>query len=85
MNSLVQDLRFALRSFRKKPGFAAVVIGTFALGIGANSAVFSIVDGVLLRSLPYEQPERIVRVWSANRETGDRFLDATFADVVAFR
>ncbi|MCH7716533.1 MAG: ABC transporter permease [Gemmatimonadetes bacterium] len=85
MNSLVQDLRFALRSFRKKPAFVAVVIGTFALGIGANSAVFSIVDGVLLRSLPYDQPERIVRVWSANRETGDRFLDATFADVVAFR
>ncbi len=85
VNSLVQDLRFALRSFRKKPGFAAVVIGTFALGIGANAAIFSIVDGVLLRSLPYEQPKRIVRVWSANRETGDRFLDATFGDVVAFR
>ena len=85
MSSLVQDLRFALRSFRKNPAFAVVVIGTFALGIGANAAIFSIVDGVLLRSLPYEQPERIVRVWSANRETGDRFLEATFADVVAFR
>ena len=42
MNSLVQDVQFALRSFRKKPGFAAVVIGTFALGIGANAAIFSI-------------------------------------------
>ncbi len=85
MNSLVQDLRFALRSFRKKPGFAAVIVTTLALGIGANAAIFSIFDGVLLQSLPYEQPDRLVRVWSANRESGDRFLEASFADVVAFR
>lgn len=85
MNSLVQDVRFALRSFRKRPGFAVVIVTTLALGIGANAAIFSIFDGVLLRSLPYEQPDRLVRVWSANRESGDRFLEATFADVIAFR
>ena len=63
MQTLIADLRYTLRSLLRAPSFALAVIGVLALGIGANAAIFSIVNAVLLRPLPFDEPDRLVRLF----------------------
>src|SRR3954470_4996398 len=84
MQSLLSDTRYALRLLRRAPLFSALVIATLALAIGANTAIFSVVNGVLLRSLPYRQPDRLVMLYEGIATVKQPF-GFSAPDFVAFR
>ena len=97
LDRFLRDFRHALRLFSRYPGFSAVVVLTLALGIGANTAIFSVVDAVLLRPLPYKDPDRLANLWSEDVSHGlqegrvslPNFADwksrtRTFSDLTAF-
>lgn len=83
LNASMRDLQAALRAIRRSPGFTAVVVVTLGLGVGINSAIFSLVDGVLLRPLPYPQPDRVMTLWETNPQLDvvqDRVAAGTYRD-----
>jgi putative ABC transport system permease protein len=81
----MNDLRFALRQLMKHPGFTALAVITLALGIGANTAIFSLVNGVLLKPLPFREPERLVRVFDAVPSRGALRIPASLPNYVDWR
>src|SRR6266852_5571506 len=73
LRDLAQDLRYALRMLRRSPAFLAVATLSLALGIGANTAIFTLIDAVMLRSMPVQQPERLVELQRTQRGKASRF------------
>ena len=82
---LRQDVAHSWRTLRRAPGFAAVALITLALGIGANTAIFSVVNGLLLRDLPFGDPDRLVRVWGAHKDSGARRGQISAGDFIDLR
>src|SRR5882724_1063058 len=72
MDSIIKDIRYGLRSLLKRPGFTAIALIALALGIGANTAIFSLVNAVILQPLPYQDPDRLVWVYGNIRNGGNR-------------
>src|ERR1051326_360029 len=84
MDTLIKDIRVGLRGLLKRPGFTLVAILTLALGIGASTAIFSVVDGVLLRPLPYPHAEQLVQLREVNEHGGRMaFAEPNFLDLRA--
>ena len=87
MNTFFRDLRYAVRLLIKSPGFTAVALLSIALGIGANTTVFSVINAVLLRSLPYKDPSSLVLLWGDTRSEGNlrKHNQVSATDVADFR
>ncbi|HEY0874588.1 MAG TPA: ABC transporter permease [Vicinamibacterales bacterium] len=83
--SIRSDVSFALRQFRRAPLFACLTIASLALGIGANTAMFAVVNAVLLRPLPYDEPDSLVTIWSNNTKNDERQNPVSPANAEAFR
>src|SRR5215203_1396583 len=85
MDSIIKDIRFGLRSLLKRPAFTAIAVVTLALGIGANSAIFSVVNAVLLRPLPFKEPDRMMVLWERRANSGRANLPLSGHEYAAFK
>src|SRR5258706_16145347 len=85
MEILLRDMRYGIRMLSKRPGFTAIAIIALALGIGANTAVFSVVNTVLLRPLPFADPDRLVNVWTTRADRGINKMVASYPDFADWR
>ena len=85
LDALLDDARFALRLLRKSPAFTIVAILTLALGIGANSSIFSVVHSVLLRSLPFSHPDELVGIFSRSTMFDFPYMGVSLPDVADLR
>ncbi len=85
MESFVRDVRYGIRTLARTPGFTAVVVLTLALGIGANTAIFSVLNAVVLRPLPFHDPERLVMIWETDPPRGNMQSVASYPSVQDWR
>src|SRR6185436_10123243 len=85
LEDLAQDLRFGLRTLARNPGFTFVAVLTLALGIGANTAIFSVVDGVLLRPVPLDRSDRLMMIWETDRDSGTTREPSSIPDFLDFQ
>jgi putative ABC transport system permease protein len=85
MRTLLQDLRYGARMLWKSPGFTLVAVITLAIGIGANTAIFSVIDALMLRPLPFREPDKLFQVWESNVKLGQNQGDASYPNFVDWR
>jgi putative ABC transport system permease protein len=82
---MINDLKYAFRMLIKAPAFAAIAVLTLTLAIGANTAIFSVIETVLLRPLPFKDPDRLVMVWGGSSREGDITNNHSFPDYADLR
>ncbi len=85
MRTILQDLRYGARMLWKRPGFTLIAVITLSLGIGANTAIFSVIDALMLRALPFREPDNLLQVWETDVKHGYNEMDASYPNFADWR